>query len=130
MIDAGIDTAMRVVITEFMAEAAVVSLAAKHDVRYEKDLVDRPDDLTEAIADADALIVRNKTRVDAKLLAQAPKLLVIGRLGVGLDNIDVKACKARGVEVIAAAGANAQSVAEYTICVAMILLRGAYHATP
>ena len=54
---------------------------------------------------------------------------VVGRLGVGLDNIDVAACMARGIEVIPATGANAQAVAEYVIGVAMVLLRGAYAAT-
>jgi (S)-sulfolactate dehydrogenase len=54
---------------------------------------------------------------------------VIGRLGVGLDNIDVAACEARGIEVIPATGANAESVAEYVVCAAMLLLRGAYSST-
>ena len=51
---------------------------------------------------------------------------VIGRLGVGLDNIDVEACAARGIAVIPATGANAQSVAEYAMAAALLLLRGAY----
>jgi (S)-sulfolactate dehydrogenase len=56
-------------------------------------------------------------------------LRVVGRLGVGLDNIDVDACRARGIEVIAATGANARAVAEYVIATAMLLLRGAYGST-
>jgi (S)-sulfolactate dehydrogenase len=64
--------------------------------------------------------------VNAGLLAVAPALRVVGRLGVGLDNIDVDACKARGIEVIPATGANALAVAEYVIGTAMFLLRGAY----
>jgi (S)-sulfolactate dehydrogenase len=55
-----------------------------------------------------------------------PKLRVVGRLGVGLDNIDVAACKARSVKVIPATGANDLSVAEYVITSALMLLRGAY----
>jgi (S)-sulfolactate dehydrogenase len=120
---------MRIVITEFMDRAAVDELAARFDVRYDPDLVDRPADLTGAMASADALIVRNRTQVRAGLLDGAPKLRVVGRLGVGLDNIDVAACAARGVEVIPATGANARAVAEYVIAVAMLLLRGAYAAT-
>ncbi len=58
----------------------------------------------------------------------APRLRVVGRLGVGLDNIDVDACAARGIDVIPATGANALAVAEYVIATAMLLLRGAYHA--
>ena len=120
---------MRVVISEFMDEAAVGSLARRFDVRYDAKLVDRRDDLLAGLADADALIVRNRTQVDAALLARAPKLRVVGRLGVGLDNIDVAACAARGIEVIPATGANALAVAEYVVCTAMLLLRSAYHSS-
>jgi (S)-sulfolactate dehydrogenase len=107
----------------------VASLAAQFDVTYEKDLVDRHDALKAALVDADALIVRNRTQVDAGLLAVAPKLRVVGRLGVGLDNIDTTACAARGIQVIPATGANAQAVAEYVIGTAMLLLRTAYQST-
>ena len=112
-----------------MDDAAVSRLAAKHDIRYDKGLVDRPAALAAALKDADALIVRNRTQVDRKLLAAAPALKVVGRLGVGLDNIDVDACRERGIEVIPATGANALAVAEYVIASAMLLLRGAYAAT-
>src|SRR5208283_437645 len=65
----------------------------------------------------------------AELLGAAARLRVVGRLGVGLDNVDLPACAARGVEVIPATGANALSVAEYVIGAAMVLLRGAYRST-
>ncbi|MGE5169114.1 MAG: hydroxyacid dehydrogenase [Rudaea sp.] len=120
---------VRIVISEFMDEAAVSALAARFDVRYESTLVDRPSDLAPQMRDADALIVRNRTLVDAALLDQAPKLRVVGRLGVGLDNIDVEACRARNVAVIPATGANARAVAEYVIATALVLLRGAYAST-
>ena len=120
---------MRVVITEFMDETAVAGLATKHDTFYDSSLVDRPDELRARLATADALIVRNRTQVDATLLAGAPTLKVVGRLGVGLDNIDVDACRARGIEVIPATGANALAVAEYVIGAAMLLLRGAYSSS-
>jgi (S)-sulfolactate dehydrogenase len=119
----------RVVIAEFMDEAAVATLARAHDTRYDPELVDRQADLNIACADADALIVRNRTQVNRALLSGAPKLRVVGRLGVGLDNIDVVACAERGVEVIPAAGANAQAVAEYVVATALVLLRGAYAST-
>ncbi len=77
-------------------------------------------------ATADALIVRNRTQVRAELLAALLRCKVIGRLGVGLDNIDVSACEARGMKVIPATGANALSVAEYVIAAAMLLLRGGF----
>jgi (S)-sulfolactate dehydrogenase len=121
---------VRVVITEFMDETAVAGLATKHDTFYDRSLVDRPDELKARVVAADALVVRNRTQVSAALLAGAPALKVVGRLGVGLDNIDVDACRARGIEVIPATGANALAVAEYVIGAAMLLLRGAYSSSP
>lgn len=75
------------------------------------------------VADTRALIVRNRTAVDGDLLAAAPRLKVIGRFGVGLDNIDVAAADARGVVVVAPLGANATSVAEHTVALALALSR-------
>lgn len=117
---------MLIVISEFMDEAAVATLAARHTVRYEPDLVNHRDALLQACEAADALIVRNRTRVDAALLAAAPRLRAVGRLGVGLDNIELPACAERGIRVIPATGANARAVAEYVIATALMLLRGAY----
>ena len=120
---------MKIVITEFMDEAAVASLKKKFDVTYEPTLVDRGEEMHAKLADCDALIVRNRTQVTAALLHRASALKVVGRLGVGLDNIDLPACKARHVEVIPAAGANALAVAEYVIGTAMMLLRGTYFSS-
>jgi len=120
---------MNVIISEFMDDAAVAWLAAKFDTRYDAALVDKPAELATALAAADALIVRNRTRVDRGLLDHAPRLKVVGRLGVGLDNIDVAACEQRGIRVIAATGANALAVAEYVIAAAMLLLRGVFGST-
>jgi (S)-sulfolactate dehydrogenase len=120
---------VRIVISEFMDDAAVAALADRFDVFYDKELADRRGELESALADADALIVRNRTTVDASLLGAARRLSVVGRLGVGLDNIDTAACVARGIEVIPATGANALAVAEYVIGTAMLLLRGAYFST-
>ena len=120
---------MRIVITEFMDEPAVDALRKQFDVVYDPKLVDQPDALRSAVADADALIVRNRTQVRGELLAAAAKVRVVGRLGVGLDNIDVPACGARGIEVIPATGANALAVAEYVIGTTMLLLRGTYGST-
>src|SRR5262249_46831824 len=106
-----------------MDDAAVETLRPRFAVVYDKALVDRPKELRPQLGDTDALIVRNRTQVDAELLAAAPRLKVVGRLGVGLDNIDTAACLARHIEVIPATGANAQAVAEYVIGVAMVLLR-------
>ncbi|XYI31029.1 (S)-sulfolactate dehydrogenase [Cupriavidus oxalaticus] len=116
----------RICISEFMDDAAVQALRAGFDLRYEPGWVDRRAELLDALPGAQALIVRNRTQVDAALLAGAPSLRVVGRLGVGLDNIDVDACRERGIRVIPAAGANARSVAEYVVTTAALLLRGAY----
>lgn len=118
-----------VVITEFMDEAAVADLAKTHDVVYDAKLVDKPDEMLALLKDARAIIVRNRTQVRGPLLAAAPKLRCVGRLGVGLDNIDQVACAERNVAVYPATGANDLSVAEWAVTTAMVLLRGAYHAT-
>lgn len=115
---------MRIVISEFMDEAAVQSLRPSFEVLYDATLVDRPAELIAALRDADALIVRNRTQVNQELLAGASRLLAVGRLGVGLDNIDQAYCASRGLVVLPAVGANAAAVAEYVISLAMALLRG------
>ena len=120
---------MKILITEFMDEAAVASLASQFEIHHDATLVDHRPELLARLGDVDALIVRNRTQVNTEILAAAPKLKVVGRLGVGLDNIDMPACKARGVEVIPATGANALAVAEYVITTAMVLLRGAYFSS-
>lgn len=117
-----------IVISEFMDEEAVADLGRGFAVHYDPKLVDQPEALAAALAEARALIVRNRTRVTAPLLTAAPRLEAVGRLGVGLDNIDMAACRARGVAVFPATGANDQAVAEYVIAATLVLLRGAYHA--
>lgn len=112
-----------IVVTEFMDAAALDGLAADFDVHYDADLGADPDALAQHVAGARAIIVRNKTRVDAGLIAAAPRLVVIGRLGVGLDNIDLDACARRGVVVCPATGANATSVAEYVLGAVLTLFR-------
>ena len=71
--------------------------------------------LAAELADADALVVRSAVQVDAKLLEYAPKLRVIGRAGVGVDNIDTPAATHRGIVVMNTPGANAVAVAELTL---------------
>jgi len=87
------------------------------------DLWSNPEELKASLIDATALVVRNRTKVTAELIAAAPKLKVIARAGVGLDNIDIKAADAAGVVVVAGLGANAVSVGELTLGLALALLR-------
>ncbi|KPF62204.1 3-phosphoglycerate dehydrogenase [Bosea sp. AAP35] len=117
-----------IVITEFMDEAAVAMLSARYSVHHDAELFGKPDELARLIAEVPALIVRNQTQVRGDVLAAATKLKVVGRLGVGLDNIDMDACGARDIKVFPATGANSLSVVEYVIGSAMMLLRGAYFA--
>jgi (S)-sulfolactate dehydrogenase len=115
-----------IVISEFMDEAAVADLRRDFSVHHDKGLVDRPDELASLLRDARALIVRNRTQVRGALLEAGTRLEAIGRLGVGLDNIDVEACAARGIAVLPATGANDVSVAEWVIAAMLILIRGGF----
>jgi D-3-phosphoglycerate dehydrogenase/(S)-sulfolactate dehydrogenase len=87
------------------------------------DLWSNPEELKASLKDVTALVVRNRTKVTADIIAAAPQLKVIARAGVGLDNIDIKAADAAGVVVVAGLGANAVSVGELTLGLALALLR-------
>lgn len=119
-----------IVVSEFIDGEVLAALRRDFDVIADPALAGDSERLTGQLVDARALIVRNRTIVDGRLLGHAPKLEAIGRLGVGLDNIDVAACEARGIAICPAIGANAPSVAEYVIAVALMLLRPVYRATP
>ncbi len=116
----------KVVISEFMDEGAVAELQKRYSVVYDATLVDDAARLADEVKDCDALIVRNRTQVRDGLLAAAGKLRVVGRLGVGLDNIALDQCKARQITVIPATGANNVSVAEYVMAGLLMMARGCY----
>jgi (S)-sulfolactate dehydrogenase len=118
-----------IVITEFLHENALKGLMETHDVHYEPDLVDRRGELLAALNGARAVIVRNRTWVNQELLDAAPRLQVVGRVGVGVERIDWPACTARGVEVCPAYGANAITVAEYTIAALLLGWRRTFLAS-
>ena len=117
-------------ITETIDEDVFKDVLAGFNIIYDPKLFLRHDDLCKAVANVPAMIVRNNTQVNADVLKHATRLVALGRLGVGLDNIDMAACKARGIAVYPATGANAQSVVEYVIGAAYVLLRRAFFATP
>ena len=105
-----------ILLSEWMDDQGLDLLRQIPDtVVYEPEAWSDPIVLADLAADADALIVRNNTRVTASFLDQAPLLKVIGRLGVGLDNIDLDACQARRITVVYARGANAIAVVEYVL---------------
>ena len=115
-----------ILITEFMDEDAINLLKKKYDVYYDISLAEDSNSLVKLINKMKALIVRNKTLVTRELIENAPNLTCVGRLGVGLDNIDLSACEEQNITVYPALGANSHSVAEYVICASMMLLRKAY----
>ena len=105
----------KILITEQMAGAPLAALQAKFDVTYLPALWQQRGQLLEHVQTAQGLLVRNQTQVDAEVLRRATNLKVIGRAGVGLDNIDMYAANAEGIVVSYSPGANANAVAELTI---------------
>jgi D-3-phosphoglycerate dehydrogenase len=107
---------MKIVITELIWPIGIERLENMGwTVVYDPGLWKDSQGLAEQIQDADALIVRNQTQVTDELLEQGKGIKVVGRLGVGLDNIDLSAASVRNVVVVFGKNANATSVAEYVI---------------
>lgn len=119
---------MKIVVTELIWEEGLEILRQFGETVYDPDLWKSPI-LLPALADADAVVVRNQTRVDREFLAAAPRLKVVGRLGVGLDNIDIASCRQAGVTVVFARNANAISVAEYVFAAMLSFSRKLESAT-
>jgi (S)-sulfolactate dehydrogenase len=113
-----------IIIAEAVDLEPVERLKPRFSVHYDPELWRKRAELEALIGDALGIIIRNASRLDAGLIAKAHKLRVVGRHGVGLDNVDVAACRERGIEVCPATGANSVAVAEYAIAAALILLRG------
>ena len=97
---------------EFLRQHCELLACPAHDPRF-----------ASALREARGLVVRTYTRVDAGMLDAAPNLKVVGRAGVGLDNIDLDACRARGVTVVSTPNANTQAVAEYVFALLLDALR-------
>ncbi len=111
---------MKVLVAEPMSPAAVALLQkqAGWDV-----VISNPKEYEPHLADCDALIVRSAVKVKTETLAKSPKLRVIGRAGVGVDNVDLPAATAAGVLVMNTPGGNAVSVAEHTLALMLSLAR-------
>ena len=112
-----------IVISEDVWSADFEALAESFPVLREPDLWSNSDDLKAKLAEATALVVRNRTQVTREIIESAPKLKVIARAGVGLDNIDIKAADDNGVVVAAALGINAVAVGEQTLLMALAISR-------
>jgi len=113
---------MKIVLAEKVSPATLAVFAAEPE--FEVKTHDQlPEGLAAALADADALVVRSAVQVDDALMEKAPKLRVIGRAGVGVDNIDAEAATRRGIVVMNTPGANAVAVAELTIGLMLALAR-------
>ncbi len=112
-----------VLITENIVGAEMDTLRVNFDCTFAPDLWKQPDELHSIISNYKALIVRNQTQVTNELLAAATNLQVIGRAGVGLDNVDLQAATKRGIVVAFTPEQNANSVAELTIGLMLALAR-------
>src|SRR5215218_780674 len=110
----------RILVTEEIADGGLDRLrAAGHEVDVQLDL----SRIAEHIVGANALIIRSATQVTAELLERAPDLIVVGRAGIGLDNVDVEAATRRGVMVVNAPQSNIVSAAEHTMALLLAQAR-------
>ncbi|MFN7170274.1 MAG: phosphoglycerate dehydrogenase, partial [Candidatus Omnitrophota bacterium] len=114
---------MKVLVSDPLAEEGLRILKEERDLEVDIKLKQPEEALKEIIKDYDALIVRSETRVTAKIIENADKLKVIGRAGVGLDNIDVEAATKKGIIVMNAPEGNTISTAEHTLSLMLALSR-------
>ena len=114
---------INILITEFIDPKALKILSKDFNVIYKKDIWENSDYLKKEINKFDGIIVRNKTNLNKSILEKAANLKYIGRLGVGLDNIDTEYCQKNNIFVQPATGMNADSVAEYVLSSSLSLLK-------
>ena len=113
----------RVLVTDTLADSGLAILRAASDVDLDYRAGLKGDELLAAVAESDALITRSGTAVTPELVSSGDRLRIIGRAGVGLDNVDVDACTARGILVINAPTANIMSATEHTMAMLLALCR-------
>ncbi len=112
---------MRVLVSDSLAEEGVRRLESGAEVDVITNL--SPEELVKKIKDYDALVIRSGTKVTAEVINAADKLKVIGRAGVGVDNVDVEAATKKGIIVLNAPGGNTISAAEHTIAMMLAVSR-------
>ncbi|MGC9197965.1 MAG: phosphoglycerate dehydrogenase [Acidobacteriaceae bacterium] len=115
---------MKIVLAEKVSPATLAIFQKEPDWSVVSADQIAPGGLPAELADADALVVRSAVQVDAELLAAAPRLRIIGRAGVGVDNIDAEEATRRGIVVMNTPGANAVAVAELTLALMISMCRG------
>lgn len=119
---------MKVLVAEAISEAGINLLKAEHEVDVKKLT---PAELLEAIGEYDAIITRSETKVTAEVLARGKNLKVVGRAGVGVDNVDVEVATERGIVVVNVPGGNTYSTAEMAFGLLLAVARNvpqAHHA--
>jgi D-3-phosphoglycerate dehydrogenase len=114
---------VKIIVADDLPASALDLLRAEADWSVDARSGRSPAQLAADLVDADALLVRSATTVDARLLAGAARLRIVARAGTGVDNVDVEAASARGVLVVNAPGANSISVAEHTWALLLALAR-------
>ncbi|WP_017382152.1 hydroxyacid dehydrogenase [Paenisporosarcina sp. TG-14] len=120
---------MKILITEIIWDEGIKALINQgFEVDYDENLWKNRQDLLGKVKNYDAVIVRNQTKVDQELLDAGNQLKIVGRLGVGLDNIDTEAAKNKDIKVVYARNANATSVAEYVLAAMLSANRQLYLA--
>lgn len=117
------ESRLTVLIADPLAPAGEEVLGNAPGVEVRRAAGKRRAELLAAVGEADALIVRSATRVDREVIDAAPRLKVIGRAGVGIDNIDVDAAKERGIEVVNTPTANIHSACEHAIALLLACAR-------
>ena len=113
----------RVLVTDSLADSGLDILRAASDVELDYRPGLKGEELLAAVSESDALITRSGTAVTPELVSSGDRLRIIGRAGVGLDNVDVEACTARGILVINAPTANIMSATEHTMAMLLSLCR-------
>ena len=113
----------RIVVADGLGKAGLEMLRAMKGYEVEETKGKGPEVLQKALCDAVALVVRSETKVTAAMIAQAPRLKIIARAGMGVDTIDVAEASQRKIAVLTAPGANSNSVAEYTFALLLSLAR-------
>ncbi|UCC69054.1 MAG: phosphoglycerate dehydrogenase, partial [Armatimonadota bacterium] len=111
----------RVLVSDKLAEEGLAPLRQSAEVELVVKPGLKPEELKEAIGSADALLVRSATKVTAEIIEAAPRLTVIGRAGVGVDNIDVEAATRRGIVVCNSPEGNTVAAAEHTVALMLAL---------